>query len=446
MLARVWNKGLPVKRHPFVMAVCSDFAGQVRGKGFPAEDLPARLKGGVGWTPTNVMINCFGAIPATPFGPRGDLVLVPDAGAEVFVDFEDGSVPEHFFLGDICDMAGRPWSCCTRHYLKTAVEHLAGHGLRLRVAFEHEFFHGGVDERSGGSYGLDAIRKAGDFPHALIAALAQAGLEPETVLPEYGPCQIEVTLRPAPALVAADRAVMLRQIVHGLAWRRGHGVSFSPVVTPGVVGNGVHIHFSLETLDGGPLSLDPARPGGVSAIAGRFIAGVIANGRALTALTAPSVLSYERLKPNSWSTTVTNLGFRDREAFVRICPVSDVPGADVARAFNFEYRACDGAATPHLALGALIRAGLAGIEGGHDTPAITRGDPAELSDAERHASNIRPLPASLGEALEALATEGDALVDNEEMRGAYLMHKRGEIAAVEGLELPALAARYAAVY
>ncbi|MCF4165799.1 glutamine synthetase family protein [Zavarzinia compransoris] len=435
-----------MKRHPFVMAVCSDFAGQVRGKGFPAEDLPARLAGGVGWTPTNVMINCFGAIPATPFGPRGDLLLMPDLAAEVCVDFEDGSVPEHFLLGDIVDMARRPWSCCTRHYLKSAIARLSGHGLRLRVAFEHEFFHGGVEERPGGSYGLDAIRRAGDFPHALIAAIAQAGLEPETVLPEYGPRQIEVTLRPALALAAADRAVMLRQIVHALAWRRGHRVSFSPVVTHGVVGNGVHIHFSLEDMDGKPLSHDPARPCGVSAIAGRFIAGVIEHGRALTALTAPSVLSYERLKPNSWSTTVTNLGYRDREAFVRICPVSDVAGADVGRAFNFEYRACDGAATPHLALGALIRAGLAGIEAGLETPAITMADPDGLSPGERAASNIRPLPASLGEALDALEKTGNILMESDEMRAAYLMHKRGEIATVEGLDLPALAARYALVY
>ena len=436
-----------MKRHPFIMAVCSDFAGQVRGKGFPAEDLADRLAKGVGWTPTNVMINCFGAIPATPFGPRGDLLLLPDPAAELKVDFEDGSVPEHFFLGDILDMARAPWSCCTRSYLKQGIERLrAEYGLRLRVAFEHEFYHGGVAERPGGSYGLDAIRKAGDFPHALIAAMSSAGIEPETVLPEYGPCQIEATMHPALALKAADRAVMLRQIVHALAFRQGGWVSFSPVVTPGIVGNGVHVHFSLEDAAGKPLSHDPAAPDGVSAVASRFIAGILRHGRALCGLTAPSVLSYERLKPNSWSTNLTNLGWRDREAFVRICPVSDVAGEDVSRGFNFEFRAADGAATPHLVLGALIRAGLAGLDAGEPAPPATRDGPGALPPEEWERRGIRPLPASLGEALDALEAAGDVLIENKEMRTAYLMHKRGEIAAVEGLELPALAAKYARVY
>ncbi|MCW0180292.1 MAG: glutamine synthetase family protein [Zavarzinia sp.] len=436
-----------MKRHPFIMAVCSDFAGQVRGKGFPAEDLADRLAKGVGWTPTNVMINCFGAIPATPFGPRGDLILLPDPAAELKVDFEDGGVPEHFFIGDILDMARAPWSCCTRSYLKQAVERLSAEfGLRLRVAFEHEFFHGGVAERPGGAYGLDAIRRAGDFPHALIAAMKAAGLEPETVLPEYGPCQIEATMRPALALQAADRAVMLRQVTQALAFRQGSWVSFSPVVTPGIVGNGVHVHFSLEDEAGKPLSHDGDAPDGISDIASRFIAGILDLGPALCGLTAPSVLSYERLKPNSWSTNLTNLGWRDREAFVRICPVSDVPGEDVSRGFNFEYRAADGAASPYLVLGALIRAGLAGLEADEPAPPATLDGPDVLSAEEWALRGIRPLPSSLSEALEALEAAGEALIENSEMRIAYLMHKRGEIAAVDGLDLAALAARYARVY
>jgi glutamine synthetase len=82
---------------------------------------------------------------------------------------------------------------------------------------------------------------------------------------------------------------------------------------------------------------------------------------ALCAITAPSVISYERLRPNAWSASVTNLGHRDREAFLRICPVSERPGADVAKSFNLEFRAADAAAAPYLALGAMVRAGLDGL-------------------------------------------------------------------------------------
>src|SRR5262249_30994632 len=143
----------------------------------------------------------------------------------------------------------------------------------------------------------------------------------------------------------ADRAVKLRQIVRAACERRDLRASFAPLLRKGGVGNGVHIHFSLEDGAGRPVTYDAARPGGLSEMAGAFAAGILANGRALCALTAPSAISYERLRANAWSASVTNLGRQDREALLRICPVSLKPGADVGASFNLEYRAADAAAT-----------------------------------------------------------------------------------------------------
>jgi len=63
--------------------------------------LPARKKQGIGWTHSNMMQTAFGPILDTPFGTGGHLMVVPDMSAEASVDFADGSVPEHFILGDI---------------------------------------------------------------------------------------------------------------------------------------------------------------------------------------------------------------------------------------------------------------------------------------------------------------------------------------------------------
>jgi glutamine synthetase len=60
-------------REPLIMVCCSDIAGQVRGKAFPARDLHKRLHKGVGWTPTNIQITAFSDIADTPFGSFGDL-------------------------------------------------------------------------------------------------------------------------------------------------------------------------------------------------------------------------------------------------------------------------------------------------------------------------------------------------------------------------------------
>jgi glutamine synthetase len=429
----------------YAFLACCDFSGLVRGKGFAARELEARRRTGVGWTATNIMINAFGRIPATPWGAQGDLALVPDSGADFTFDFEDEGPVERILLCEIRDLAGAPWACCPRAYLRAATLALAArHGLRLRTAFEHEFHLAGAEAGPGASYGLEAIRSVGHFPGRLIAQMDSAGLAPDTFLPEYGPGQFEVTVEPATAMAAADRAVMTRELVRGLARRMGLAASFSPVVTPGIVGNGVHIHFSLEDLEGRPLSFDPAAPDGVSEPAGRFLAGILRHGPALCAIVAPSVISYTRLAPHSWSTSANNLGWRDREAFVRICPVSDAPGADVASAFNFELRAPDAAACPFLALGAMIRAGLAGLDERLPAPVATRGGLDDLSSEARRDAGIEPLPASLGEALDLL--ERDAVLMPDEMKAPYVMLKRGEAAHVASLELDALAALYARIY
>jgi glutamine synthetase len=436
-----------VHREPFTMVCYCDFAGQIRGKGFPARDLQERWSKGVGWTPTNIMINCFGSIPATPWGASGDLVLRPDPAGEVKLDFGDGTAVEHFILGDVEKLDGSPWECCPRSYLKRALAELRDtHKLNLRVAFEHEFTCLGIEPRLGAAYGLDAIRAIGDLPEVLLAALDATGLEPDTFLPEYSPGQYEITVSPALGLEAADRAVKLRQIVRFAARHRNLTATFAPILGKGAVGNGVHIHFSLEDLDGTPRSFDAAAKDGVSDVAGRFLGGILQHGRALCAITAPSAISYERLRPNAWSASSTNLGTRDREAFVRICPVFDHHGANVAKSFNFEYRAADAAANPYLALGAIVRAGLDGLSRGQKAPiATTAVEMASLSEGELSRRGIVKLPKSLAEALDHLEDDKGVLMPDA-IRIPYVMHKRGELSQVENMAFDAQCAMYSKVY
>ena len=359
-----------------VVVVCNDIAGQVRGKGFPADKLESRLRYGVGWTPSNVMINCFGRIPATPFGSTGDLMLVPAEGAGYRLDFDDGTT-EHVILGSILTTAGAPWECCLRSFLGRTLDDFEKEtGLTLLASFEHEFWLDGGDERPGDAYSASKLRGLERFVADVLSALRANGIPPDTFLPEYGPRQFELTVDPSPGLAAAERAIKLREICRSIARRRGHEISFSPMVTRGVVGNGLHIHFSLLDSNGRPASYDPAGPGRISAVQGSFLAGIVRHARAICAVTAPSVISYERLKPHSWSAHYANLADRDREAMLRICPYPE--GADIARRFNIEFRAADATASPYLQLGMLVRAGIEGIRNELPCPHITTGDLSEF--------------------------------------------------------------------
>ena len=62
----------------------------------------------------------------------------------------------------------------------------------------------------------------------------------------------------------------------------------------------------------------------------------------------------------------------------------------------------DVTANPYLALAAVLTAGMDGMERALDPGEPTMVDPATLSEEERTSRGIRPYPASLDEALDAL--------------------------------------------
>jgi glutamine synthetase len=219
------------------------------------------------------------------------------------------------------------------------------------------------------------------------------------------------------------------------------------MIEPDGVGNGTHIHFSLCDQTGAPAMHDPAAPYGLAEQAARFAAGVLSHMPAIAAVTAPSFVSYARLTPNRWAPTWTNLGLRDRGASLRVCPVfaPDSP-ADAARQFHLEYRVCDAAASPYMALGAMVWAGVDGLRRGMDLPAPTQGF-WDMTDDQRLATGAHPLPRSLGEALDTLqATPAASEWFGARFLDVYLRFKRAELRALEGLETAATFARYAEAY
>jgi glutamine synthetase len=422
-------------REELVFVATCDISGHVRGKGFPARELPGRLKKGIGWTGSNLMMSPAGPIWDTPFGTAGDLMIVPDPAAEVRVDFADGSAVEHFFLGDICTTDGKPWECCPRDFLRRAESELEeAAGLHLVAAFEQEFLYTGMEGRPGDAYALAAFRRQGSFGEAFIAALRAAGPVPDSFLAEYGPRQFEVTVMPQPALTAADHAVITREMARAAAYRLGHRAVFSPKPAPNNVGSGVHIHMSLWDGGGRPMTYAPGEMMDLGKSAQHFAAGILHHLPAICAVTAPSPASYLRLVPNAWAPTMIDLVRQDRGACLRICPVfaAERPH-DIARQFNLEFRACDASASPYLALGAIIFAGADGIR--RSLPL----SPAGATPAS--------LPQTLDKALDYLSeSETVGKWFGPLHRDAYLRFKRVEAEKVAGLSPSELCAHYAEIY
>jgi len=415
---------------PIVFVGTSDLSAHFRGKSFPAAELPARLQRGVGLAPSNIFISAFGPIQVTTFGTQGEVFLIPDPSTRVYLPFEGGAA-EYFFLGDIRTIEGAPWALCPRHALRRALDRLEREtGLALLATFEQEFTYSGVAAQPWQPYALDAYRRQGSYGEALLAALRQVGVIPDSFLSEFGPRQFEVTCAPARGLRAADDAVITREVAQAVAFRFGHRVSFTPLPEPSGTSSVTHIHWSFLNADNQPVLYDERHPLQLSPLGSQFVAGIQHHVPAVCAVSAASVPSYYRLRPNRWAPLRADVGALDRGAAIRICPVVGDSGQR-ARQFNVEFRVADATANPYLVLALLVQAGLDGIR-------------------ERRQIELErplPLPRSLGEALTHLErSESAADWLGAELLAAYLMFKRAEINGLDNLDESEICRRYAESY
>ena len=434
---------------PLTGVVTTDLSAITRGRFVPTARFEEGLPRGVGWVPANIGLTAFGDL-ASPnlFGSRGDLRLVPDSLARYRTGCSGSATPFDIAMGDLLNLDGSPWALCTRHHLRQALAMLKAHcGLTLHVAFEQEFLLQGPGLGVAAPFSVQALRRTDPLGPRLMAALTQAGVEPEVFIAEYGTDQFELTCAPADGLVAADRCVAIREITREVARNLGWRASFTPKSSPQAAGAGVHIHFSFWDDAGQPCTYAADRPGGLSPLAGAFCAGVLQHLAALAAYTAPSVVSYHRLGPHHWSSAYTWLGEKNREATLRICPTVAFGASDTASQFNVEFRACDASANPYLALAALVQAGLEGVRAALPCPPLVDDDPTGMTEAQRQNLGLRPLPASLPDALAALQDDPVARAwFGPEFLATYLLVKRTEAAGLADLTPEAQCERYLGVY
>lgn len=431
-----------------VALVCCDLGAIVRGRSLFSSALDAHLAQGVSWVPANLALTPLGPVAdPNPFGSTGDLRLVPDVATRVRVEDDAGGSALDFVLCDIAEVDGGAWPACPRSYLRDTLALLERElGARVTASFEHEA-QLLLDAPAAPGFSLEAQRRCEPFATGAMNALLAAGAEPERFFPEYAPHQFEIPLAAADGMLSADRAVIFREVVREVARRLGVRASFVPVLDPEQAGNGVHVHLTLLDAGGRSLLYDASRPACVSELGGSFAAGVLRHARALSALTAPSPVSAARLAPHSWSAGAVCLAQRNREALLRIPPLVSLGGGDPERQLRLEYRGADATANPHVALAAILRAGLQGVREQLHAPPILEVDPATLDAADAERFGVGKLPGSLPEALRALAD--DAVARGwlpPLLHDAFVSVKQAEAGAAEGQELAETCRRYAAIY
>jgi len=158
-------------------------------------------------------------------------------------------------------------------------------------------------------------------------------------------------------------------------------------------------------------------------------------------------VSYFRLRPNRWAPVWANLAERDRGASLRVCAVVAAAAEDATHQFNVEYRVSDATASPYMALGAIVHAGVDGIRKGMKLRAPPPNTVWEMTEEQRRELGIATLPGSLAQALDLLeASETVRHWLGPQFFDAYLRLRRSEIAAVRDQSDEAICARYTAAY
>jgi glutamine synthetase len=402
--------------------------GVLRGKVINADRVDDVLEFGINVPKTTQSFTSLDHVVADGrFAGAGEARLVPDPDSFQVLPYADRTA---VMCCDMCDPEGDAWNADPRSSLRSLLADLSAEGYAHSVAFESEFSlvcetETGYEpaDRSLG-YSVHNMQENHDCVLALADALGAMGMSIESYVPEYGEGQQELVVSHAPALRAADEAVLFRAAARAVALERGQRATFLPKPFE-KAGNGCHIHLSLwDPERERNLFYDADEQFGLSEIARGFVAGVLEHAQGLTALTAPTVMSYDRLKPGKWASAFACWGYDNREAAVRI------PSARAARrasAARIEYKPADNTANPYLALLGLLAAGMDGVENNLEPHAPIDGDPATLSADERRNRGIRRLPESLEEALAALEDDPvllDALGDD--LATSYLEVKYDE--------------------
>jgi glutamine synthetase len=362
---------------------------------------------------------------------EADMLVRPDPSTFAVLPWRGDHHGTARMFCDVLTPDGEPTLSDPRTVLKRALNKAAEHGLTFYTHPEIEFYllkrepEPGVEPEPVDRAGyFDHVPRGTthDFRRAAITVLESMGISVEFSHHEGGPGQNEIDLRYADALSMADNIMTFRSVIKEVALEQGVYATFMPKPFAGHPGSGMHTHLSLFEGDRNAFH-EAGAEYQLSKVARHFIAGLLKHAGEITAVTNQWVNSYKRLWGGGEAPSYVCWGHNNRSALIRVPMYKPGKGNST----RIEYRALDSACNPYLAYALILAAGLRGIDEGLDLPDGAEDDVWSLTDAERRALGIAPLPASLAEAI-TLMEESELVAETlgEGVFDFFLRNKRQE--------------------
>jgi glutamine synthetase len=256
------------------------------------------------------------------------------------------------------------------------------------------------------------MEEMADLMHAVRDACDAQGLPIDTLIKESAPSQYEINLYHSDdALVAADRAMMLRRAIKGVARQQDLRATFMAKPFGDLAGNGMHLHCSLLDANGDNAFDDGSGQG--NELLRQAIAGALATMEESMLIFAPNLNSYRRFQRGTHAPLAPSWGYENRTVAVRV-------PADSPHATRIEHRVAGADANPYLVIAAMLAGMLHGIENKLEAPAPLEGNAYE----QLPPSLPRYWPDALGK-----FKESDFIRENfgEEFQKVFAILKQQEI-------------------
>jgi glutamine synthetase len=378
---------------------------------------------------------------------ESDMLAKPDPSTFQVLPWRGESPGTGRMFCDILMPDGSPSYADPRHVLKRALAKAADLGFTFYTHPEIEFFLLRQGFEKGevptpidevGYFDHSPHGQGYDFRRQAITMLEAMGISVEFSHHEGAPGQQEIDLRYADALTTADNIMTFRLVVKEVALEQGVYATFMPKPFADHPGSGMHTHLSLFEGDRNAF-YEAGSEYQLSKVGRSFIAGLLKHSPEITAVTNQWVNSYKRLAGGGEAPAYVCWGHNNRSALVRIPMYKPTKG----NATRVEFRSIDTAANPYLAFAVMLAAGLKGIEEGYELPPGAEDDVWALTESERRALGIEPLPSSLGQAVQMMErSELVAETLGEHVFDFFLRNKRAEWAEYRRQVTPFELARY----
>ena len=399
-----------------------DMNGILKSKRIRKSDFESVCKDGFFFCAGTVMLTSLGdTVPGLPYteidgDPDVPTRLVP--GSIAPVPWAKRAMGQALFR--LHNEDGSNFFADPRAVLEATLKPFNKMGIRIVMATELEFYLldanadrptpsaplvPGTNRRQPGPqvYHPDDLWQVEPFMDDVYDYCEAQNIPADTAISEYAPGQFEINLHHVDdPVLACDHAVLLKRAVKAAAKKHGFVACFMAKPFSEDAGNGLHIHMSMYDRDGKNYfshGRDKMAAPPFSARLKHAVGGLLKTMPEATAIFAPNINSYRRMRADMFAPVETNWGVNHRVVAVRI------PAAD-AKNLRFEHRVAGADANPYLVTAAILAGAHHGLKNKIEPPRmVEQGQeivpklsiPNRWDKALDKFSRSKVLPAYLGE-------------------------------------------------